>query len=100
MHSFCSTGKPHDYGPKDAPNLRAEYDVPGDGCFSVRGTEFDLKEPPVQAAALAGNHMAQTLLRNGSKYGEQFVVFQSKLAYPAYIVTYTMGSDSTRVSVE
>ena len=90
----CFTGNTHDYGSAHAPDLRTEADVPGD-CTSVRGTESDLKVVPVQAAALAGDHMAKTLLRNGSKYGEQFVVFQSKFAYPAYIVTYTMGSDST-----
>ena len=92
-YSFCFTGDTHDYGSAHAPNLRTEYDVPGD-CTSVRGTESDLKVPPVQLAAMKGDRMAQVLLRNGSEYGEQFVVFQSKFAYPAYVITYTMSPSS------
>ena len=92
--SFCFTGDTHDYGSAHAPNLLTEYDVSGD-CTSVRGTESDLKVLPVQMAAKNGDRMAQVLLRNGSEYGEQFVVFQSKFAYPAYVITYNMSSSST-----
>ena len=92
VYSFCFTGDTHDYGSAHAPNLRTECDVPGD-CTSVRGTEKDLKVPPLEFAV--GDDMAQVLFQNGSEYGEQFVVFQSKFAYPAYVITYTMSSSST-----
>ena len=42
------------------------------------------------AARLRNDHLAKTLLQNGNRFGRQHVVFQSKHAYPAYVVRYRM----------
>ena len=64
-----------------------------DDFDSVCGTEDDQKVPPVQLFAARGDPMAKTLLKHGHVYGQQFVVYQSCQAYPAYVVSYTCPKD-------
>ena len=56
---------------------------------SVTGTENDQDVIPVQMSAKK-DKMAAKLLAEGNKYGKQFTIFASNLAYPAYIVSYTL----------
>ena len=63
------------------------------GFDPVCGTEWNQQKLPVKSAATRGDRMAKTLLREGNKYGKQFVVFLSRQAYPAYVVTYTYSTD-------
>ena len=42
------------------------------------------------AARVRNDRLAKTLLQNGHRFGRQHVVFQSKHAYPAYVVKYRM----------
>ena len=64
-----------------------------DGFDSVCGTESDMQVPLVQLPAARGDLMAKMLLKNGHVYGQQFVVYQSCQAYPAYVVSYTCPKD-------
>ena len=42
------------------------------------------------AARVRNDPLAKTLLQNGNRFGRQHVVFQSKHAYPTYLVRYRM----------
>ena len=51
------------------------------------------------AAAVMKDPLAQMLLQNGDRFGRQHVVYQSKRAYPAYLVSYRMVPDTTAATV-
>ena len=46
------------------------------------------------SAALVNNGVAKRLLENGDRFGRQYVVFQSRHVYPAYVVRYRMAPDA------
>lgn len=45
------------------------------------------------------DRLAQMLLQNGHRLGRQHVIYQSKRAYPAYVVTYRMVPDATATTL-
>ena len=83
------TGKVKDYGRKWKSENTHKLKKAPSGFDSVSGTESDQQVPPVQV--LAGRDtMAKELVDNGHRYGRQYVVFDNKQSYPAYVVTYTV----------
>lgn len=80
--------------PSQAPPFFCDKDKCGciPPCYrydSVTGTENDQDVIPVRISAQQ-DKMAAKLLAEGSKYGKQFAIYASNLAYPAYIVSYTL----------
>ena len=51
------------------------------------------------AATVQKDRLAQVLLQNGKRFGRQHVVYQSKHAYPAYVVKYRMVTDATAATL-
>ena len=64
---------------------------------SVTGTQND-QEVSVVINRASTDAMARELLDKGRKYGKQFVVFESRLAYPTYVVEYTLRRDEAVAS--
>ena len=46
------------------------------------------------AAQAKQDHLAKRLLQNGNRFGRQYVVFQARHAYPAYVVKYSLEPDT------
>ena len=53
----------------------------------------------LQQTRVHNDRVAQTLLQNGNRFGRQHVVFQSKHAYPTYMVEYRMAPDAVAATL-